>query len=181
MWNVLMSTSKLYDWLQRVILNVYYNTTITYIFYSVQHFEESNFITFKELNLVKLVYNLNYYTYNVKIFTILYYILESQINETLFDYCLKFDIVSNGQSLCTNWFKENFLQLTRLRLIKPFTCTFSYMTYWISHIICLDNIGRWFYNELEMIPLNRIREKLWLLQLEITSNLNFLFIYFYLV
>ena len=30
------------------------------------------------------------------------YILESQINETLFNYCLKFDITSNEKSLPTN-------------------------------------------------------------------------------
>lgn len=45
-----------------------------------------------------------------------------------------------GKSLLPNRFEGKFLQPTIWRLIKPFKYTFSYMTYLMNHVICLNNI-----------------------------------------
>ena len=51
-------------------------------------------------------------------------------------------------------------------MIKSSTCIFSYTTYLISYITCLNNTCRWFYklpsNELEEILLNQYRKNLYL-------------------
>ena len=61
------------------------------------------------------------------------------------EYGDPFHVFSNGKSLSPNWFEGKFLQPTTWQLIKPSTCTFSQMTYWMGYVTCLNNTRELYY------------------------------------